>query len=134
LRIIEIDWQQTIAIRHQVLWPNKPPEFCIVEGDQQATHYAVELNAALICIASIYRDHDGVRLRKFATLPDYQGQGAGSLMLKFILNKLKEAGTAYFWFDARESALSFYQGFGFEVEGELFYKSDVAYYKMARHF
>ncbi|MDN2662402.1 GNAT family N-acetyltransferase [Psychromonas sp. 14N.309.X.WAT.B.A12] len=133
MRIIEIDWQQTIAIRHQVLWPDKKPEFCIVEGDEQALHYAVELNGQLICVASIYRDHDCVRLRKFATLVDYQGKGAGSLMLRFIINALKEAGTSYFWFDARESALAFYQGFGFEVEGELFYKSDVAYYKMARH-
>ncbi|WP_413692861.1 GNAT family N-acetyltransferase [Psychromonas sp. KJ10-2] len=133
MRIIKIDWQQTIIIRHQVLWPDKPPEFCVVEGDQQASHFAVQLNGQLICVASVYFNAGQARLRKFATLPDYQGQGAGSLMLKFIINKLKDTGTTYFWFDARESAVAFYQGFGFEIEGTLFYKSGVAYYKMARY-
>lgn len=133
LDIVKIDWQQTITIRHQVLWPDKKPAFCIVEGDQQAIHYAVKVNEQLICVASLYHDGLSTRLRKFATLSEYQGQGAGSLMLRFILRTLKEAGKTYFWFDARESALPFYQGFGFDIEGKRFYKSGIAYYKMARH-
>lgn len=36
----------------------------------------------------------------------------------------------YFWCDARESACRFYQRFGLQTEGERFYKSDVAYFKM----
>lgn len=52
------------------------------------------------------------------------------MMINHITNTLKEQGINYLWFDARASALSFYQTFGFELKGAIFYKNKVAYYKM----
>lgn len=84
----------------------------------------------LVCVASVFFNSNWARLRKFATHGDYQNQGIGSKMLKYILQTLKNSETKVFWFDARESALNFYQRFDMQSYGERFYKADTAYFKM----
>lgn len=113
------------------MWPNKNEAFCHVDGDEDATHYGGYINNALVCVASIYINKNSARLRKFATYKTHQGKGIGSTLLQHIINDLKINNMAYFWCDARETAIGFYQRFGLEVEGDLFYKSGVPYYKMS---
>lgn len=120
-----------MPIRHKVLWPSKPVEFCHVAGDENAYHVGVVINDALISVASIYFDNDSARLRKFATLENFQGQGFGSKLILQILSTLKDKGIRYLWCDARESATGFYDKLGFKVDGDKFYKSGVAYFKMS---
>jgi len=131
INIQPISIEQALPVRHQVLWPSKPVEFCRVEGDDGARHYGAFASGQLVCVASIYICQDVARLRKFATLADFQGQGIGSAMLKHILGQLRQQGVACFWCDARETALGLYRRFGMQSEGERFYKSEVAYFKMA---
>jgi predicted GNAT family N-acyltransferase len=128
--IRDISWEQTIPLRHSILWPNKPPEYCHVEGDRDALHFGAFTNDELVCVASVYLKSNQARLRKFATKGDCQGQGIGSKMLTFILHSLKNTETKVFWCDARESALTFYQRFGMLPYGERFYKADVSYFTM----
>lgn len=130
MEIRSISWQQTIPLRHRVLWPSKPPQYCHVEGDHDALHFGAYSNNELVCVASVYIQSDSARLRKFATDAAYQNQGIGSKMLKYILQSLKQTQTKIFWCDARESAIGFYQRFGMQPYGERFYKADVAYFKM----
>ncbi len=134
-QVISLSWQQTISVRHQVLWPNQAPEFCQVEGDAEALHFGVILNEQVICVASLYleKEKNIARLRKFATLEPYQGKGVGSLMLNHLIEALKMVEINYLWFDARASALPFYQRFGCTQSGDIFYKNTVAYYKMHIH-
>ncbi|MEZ8096940.1 GNAT family N-acetyltransferase [Photobacterium swingsii] len=129
--IQRITWDQALSVRHTVLWPTKPPLFCKVEGDETAIHYGAFIDNNLVCVASIYIDDDSARLRKFATLPDFQGKGIGTKVIERAVEELKASGVCYFWCDARISALGFYQKFGFKVQGEVFKKSDVSYYQMA---
>jgi GNAT superfamily N-acetyltransferase len=132
LDIRRISWEDAIPVRHQVLWPDHPPEFCYVEGDRTALHYGVFVNSTLlVSVASIYICEDKARLRKFATLQNYQGQGIGSALLEYALANLKQEDIKYFWCDARESAVNFYKRFKLQVEGDRFYKTDIPYYKMS---
>ena len=89
MKISEVHWKQTIPIRHQVLCPQEAPEFCHVEGDEQALHFGVYLDTELVSVASIYLDDETARLRKFATLNTHQGKGISSKLLKHILGDLK---------------------------------------------
>ncbi|HIO93005.1 MAG TPA: GNAT family N-acetyltransferase [Leucothrix mucor] len=132
IQILLIDWGKTIPIRHQVLWPNQAPEFCHVSGDENAIHFGAYIDKQLVCVASVYLQGEYARLRKFATLKSHQKKGIGSNVLTFILKALEERNITYFWCDARESAVDFYQRFGLEVEGSIFYKSDIPYYKMSK--
>lgn len=131
MEIKEITWQDALPIRHQVLWPDKPIQFCQVDGDENGLHYGAFIDDKLVCVASIYLDADTARLRKFATLSEYQGQGIGRKVIEHAIKHMKSLKVAYFWCDARVSAASFYQRFGLQVEGEEFDKSGIAYYKMA---
>lgn len=130
MKISSISWEQTIPLRHKVLWPNKKPEYCRVEGDSEGLHYGAFINDELICVASVYLKSDKARLRKFATDPRYQNQGIGSQMLAFIIQSLQGTQATSFWCDARESALGFYQRFNMHACSERFYKEDIAYLKM----
>ncbi|WP_019616366.1 GNAT family N-acetyltransferase [Psychromonas ossibalaenae] len=132
MKVIPVSSVQTLAVRHQVLWPDKSPEFCKVADDDSALHFAVVKNEQIICVASLFPDGKTARLRKFATLAQFQGQGAGRMMLAYILDLLIKKGFLLFWCDARQSACAFYQRFGLTVEGTRFYKSGVPYYKMAK--
>jgi GNAT superfamily N-acetyltransferase len=130
MQIQTIHWREALPVRHQVLWPNKPPLFCKVDGDEIANHYGAYIDGKLVCVASIYIDKDKARLRKFATLPGYQGKGAGTQIISYIIRELRGTGITYFWCDARKSAVGFYRRFGLEQKGSEFKKSGIPYYKM----
>lgn len=130
MKIKTIHWQQALPVRHRVLWPDKPPLFCKVDGDETANHYGAYIDGELVCVASIYIDGHHARLRKFATLPNFQGRGVGTKIISYLLQELKEAGIESFWCDARKSALGFYRRFGMEKQGAEFMKSGIPYYKM----
>lgn len=131
LRIRRIAWQETIALRHSVLWPDRLPEFCHVEGDEDAWHYGAFLPEGLVSVASVYAEDHVARLRKFATAGEFQRRGIGTRMLEHILAELNNHGVERFWCDARESALEFYERFGMRPEGERFHKGDVPYFRMS---
>ena len=131
MKVKRIYWQDTLEIRRKVLWPRKSKEFCVVEGDDVAKHYGIFNKNELVGVASVYSDENSVRLRKFAVNRQYQGKGYGSKLLKRILELEKKDSSGNFWCDARESAVSFYEQFGLCIEGDIFYKSDVAYFKMS---
>jgi len=130
MEIKAVSWEQTISLRHKVLWPDKAPEYCHVEGDNDGLHFGAFINNELICVASVYLESDKARLRKFATDVRFQDQGIGSNMLTFIIRSLKETQAKVFWCDARESALGFYKRFEMQICSERFYKAEVAYFKM----
>jgi len=130
MEIRSISWEQTIPLRHRVLWPNKPPEFCQVEGDLDGLHFGAYIDNVLVCVASVFLNHNKARLRKFATDERYQNQGIGSKMLKHIIGILTETNAEYFWCDARETASGFYMRFKMHKSSKRFYKENVPYLKM----
>ena len=129
--IRRIQWQETIPLRHKVLWPNQNPEYCYVEGDENAWHFGVFVHEALVSVASVYPDGEIIRLRKFATTTEHQGKGIGTALLQHILAELAKSNVEVFWCDARETAIGFYERFGMSTEGERFYKGPVPYFKMS---
>lgn len=132
--IVSVSADEVLPVRHQVLWPDQPMSFCQVEGDDYAKHFGVKVDGRLVCVVSLYI-HDGeARLRKFATLSEFQGRGIGSQMLEALIERVRSADIHYLWLDARESAMSFYGRFGFVAEGERFFRGDIPYFRMSQHF
>ncbi len=131
MEIQQVTLEEALPIRQCVLWPDKPASFCIVEGDDTATHFGAVIEEQLVCVASVYINGCEARLRKFATLPEYQGIGIGSKVIEHVISELKRLNAKHFWCDARTTALGFYQRFGMDIEGEQFEKSGVSYFKMS---
>ncbi|KAI2464783.1 GCN5-like N-acetyltransferase [Annulohypoxylon bovei var. microspora] len=88
----------------------------------------------LVSIISLFIDDRSgeARFRKFATARAWQGRGVGSELLAYIIEAAASKGATKIWCDARESALGFYQRFGFGGEGELFFKGEVPYLRMSK--
>ena len=131
LCIRKVTADATLPLRQQVLWPDKSQDECRVDGDESGEHYGVYLDEKLLCVASVFIEGESARLRKFATLANYQGQGIGQFVLQRIIADLKQKGVKVFWCDARESASSLYQRFGLTAAGDRFYKGDIPYRKMS---
>lgn len=130
MQIRLISPEATLPIRHSVLWPSKPIEFCQVKEDGSGNHFGVFENDVLLCVASIFITGAEARLRKFATLHEHQGKGFGTRMIEYIIEYLKQKGVTYFWCDARESAQDFYARFDMQKRGERFFKSGEPYFRM----
>jgi GNAT superfamily N-acetyltransferase len=125
--------QQTYLLRHQVLWPDKPIEFVRVPEDAFGFHFGYFIDNEPVAVISLFFDEqNNARFRKFATHPEYQRQGIGSLLLRHVFDKATEAKASRIWCDARWDAKPFYERFGMEQEGKPFYKGEISYVKMTR--
>lgn len=117
IEIRQIDAKAALAVRHQVLWPERSPDYCRIEGDEEALHLGGFVEGHLVSVLSLFDQAVGWHLRKFATLPDWQGQGVGSALFREALD---HAGDRPLWLNARMSAIGFYQRFDLQPIGAPF--------------
>lgn len=127
---------QTYALRRQVLWPDQPPAYVQLPEDEAGQHFGTFCAGELVAVISLFRDSPAgeARFRKFATHPAWQGRGLGTALLRHVLAVASAQGAHAIWCDARQSAVSFYQRFGFAPEGAVFYKGPIAYQRLRKLF
>jgi len=126
LRIKAID---TYPIRQKMLRPSGTVEDCMFQGDHDELtfHLGAFVDKKLVSVASFYFEKHPLfpeayqyRLRGMATLPEYQGQGHSSSLLRTAFPVIKQNQCALLWCNAREKAMGFYNKVGFHASGELF--------------
>lgn len=131
--IQSIEAAATYALRHAVLWPDQPAAYVQLPDDATGQHFGAFMEGELVSVISLFVDGAGeARFRKFATAPAWQGQGIGSALLAHTIAAVAAAGATTLWCDARQSALGFYQRFGMQPEGAVFYKGDIPYQRLRR--
>ena len=133
--------QQTYALRHAVLWPDKPLTYVQLEDDHDGYHFGAFLPDAAaaepdragapIAVISLFVTGPVARFRKFATHADWQGQGIGTALLMHVFAEARRLGAIRIWCDARLTAADFYRRFGMEPTGAVFYKGSIAYAKFS---
>lgn len=87
IRFRSIPADLTYDLRHKVLWPDSPIERVMVSGDEEALHIGAYEGEALIGVGSFFFDLPFVRLRKLAVLPEKQGRGIGSNLIRFAASQ-----------------------------------------------
>ena len=123
---------QTYALRHAVLWPDKPLAYVRLPDDAAGQHFGAVVGGELRAVISLFLAADGVaRFRKFATAPAWQGRGLGTALLRHVLAVARAQGARTLWCDARQNTLPFYQRFGLLPAGEVFYKGDIPYVRLS---
>lgn len=119
----------THAIRHKMLRPNGTLEDCVFQGDNDELtfHLGAFVDKKLVSVASFYfernekfPDVNQFRLRGMATLPEFQGQGLSSALLRTAFPVIKQNQCTLLWCNARERAMGFYTNVGFVAHGEHF--------------
>jgi GNAT superfamily N-acetyltransferase len=133
IEIRPIEPAQTYALRHAVLWPDKPLAYVQLPDDAAGRHYGALAAGALVAVISLFAEANGAaRFRKFATDPAWQGRGVGTALLHHVITQARAQGASHLWCDARHHTLPFYQRFGLAPEGDVFYKGAVPYVRLSR--
>ena len=127
-----MEFDTLLEIRHRVLWPEKNINYVRLPDDINGLHYGGTLDGKPVSVASIFIKNKRARLRKFATIEEFQGLGLGSQLLDSIIEELKEMGVTTLWCDARITAIEFYRRFNMEPKGKTFFKGDIEYIVMER--
>jgi GNAT superfamily N-acetyltransferase len=114
-----------------MLRPHGTQADCVFKGDEDELtfHLGAFVNGKLASVASFYFENHPdfesehphqYRLRGMATLPEFQGQGQSSALLKTAFPLIKQNQCTLLWCNARESAEGFYKKVGFRAHGDIF--------------
>ncbi|KAI0073003.1 GCN5-related N-acetyltransferase [Panus rudis PR-1116 ss-1] len=153
---------QTVPLRHEVLWPDKPQSYVLLPEDESGHHFGAFVSptsasdpdeSSPVAVISVFEEPvpltagptnyaplpDGVfstkaaRFRKFACAPAYQNQGIGTALLAHVFAVAKQdLGCHAIWCDARLSSAPWYERRGMRMFGEHFWKGDIEYVKMVK--
>lgn len=127
ISIKKISAEETYQIRLEVLRKNIPLPYKFQgDLDLETFHLGAFKNNKLIAVSSFMKvanknlNGTQYQLRGMATLKEYQGLGAGKLMMQhafLVLNKLQ---VNCLWCNARVQAVPFYEKLGLQTFGERF--------------
>jgi phosphoribosylformimino-5-aminoimidazole carboxamide ribotide isomerase len=122
MRVREVDLGATYDLRRRVLRADTPSQDVAMAGDDVAGtfHLGVDDGDELVAVATFVPTADGVQLRGMAVEPGREGGGIGRLLLDAAVRRLRAAGVARLWCNARDPAIPFYERLGWRVTGDGF--------------
>ena len=123
---------EILPVRLAGLHPGAPIEIVRIANDAEGSHWAIETEGTIISVASLFTEGDRVQLRKFSTLPAWQGRGIGTQLLAALIEQARQRGGRIFWCNARVNALAIYARAGLEPVGERYEKDGRLYQRMSR--
>ncbi|MBF9140205.1 GNAT family N-acetyltransferase [Hymenobacter properus] len=99
---------------------------------RDARHYLARADDGTPAGAARWRETDnGVKLERFAVLPEFRNQEIGAVLLRAVLTDVRaELPDAPVYLNAQIRAVPFYARHGFKTEGEMFVEADIQHYKM----
>lgn len=113
IQIEQIHPALTWRIRHEAMYPDMPFNSVKLQNDDEGIHFGLYADNELSSVVSLFERGEACQFRKFATLPEAQGKGYGSLLLAHIIEFIKKTGAKKIWCNARVNAAPFYTRFGF---------------------
>jgi GNAT superfamily N-acetyltransferase len=127
MEIHKMPAEATYALRAKVLRPGQPAAASRYPLDEKAVHFCA-LEEGTVCStvtahpenSPLFHDARQWRIRGMATEPAWQGKGLGRAVLLELFSWARGNGVSFFWCNARERAIPFYEKMGFQVEGDLF--------------
>lgn len=130
LEIRLISSAQAIPLRKKILRPEEPTNAGVMyAGDDFSStyHFGLFLDEKLCGVSTFASEalaefpaKNPYRLRGMAVDSSLQGQGLGLKLLGFGVAFLAEKNCDLIWFNARETAFSFYGKLGFITHGPMF--------------
>ncbi|MBO0934858.1 GNAT family N-acetyltransferase [Fibrella aquatilis] len=132
MTLAPITADDTLPLRQLVLWPDKSLDEVRLPNDADGHHVGAFVDGQLVAVISLFVNGERAQFRKFATHPDYQQQGIGSLLLRRVIDVAKQLNANRLCCDARLSAASFYTRRGMQPTGPIFYKGPIPYQQYER--
>lgn len=130
--IEQITQELTWPIRQKELNPESSISAVKLADDDLGMHLGLFHNNKLITVVSLFQKDNILQFRKFATDSQYQNMGFGKQMMEYILHYAQQQNITKIWCNARCTATSFYQKFGFVLTPKLFTKNNISYIVMVK--
>jgi GNAT superfamily N-acetyltransferase len=125
--VVELTAEETHPLRGRVLRDGTLSDVVVFDGDELAGTFHLGFRTAdgtLVGVSTwmqrAYPDRPavvGYQLRGMATDPGHRGTGAGTAMLGAGLDRCRALGAGLVWARARDTALGFYERYGFTTVG-----------------
>lgn len=124
------EMSHAFEIRRQVFITeqNVSEEIEMDEYDAISQHILAEIDGKPVGTARWRTTQEGVKLERFAVLSSFRRFHVGTELVKFALRENTEE--KYIYLNAQEDVIPFYEKFGFETEGGLFYEANIPHKKM----
>jgi predicted GNAT family N-acyltransferase len=126
---------KAFQIREQVFVEEQkvPKQEEFDEYENQSRHFLAYLDS-VPCAAARWRITPfGVKLERFAVLPEFRKKGLGSALVKAVLSDIERSHEAFgktIYLHAQLGAIPLYQKYGFKTKGEIFEECAIPHYKM----
>jgi len=143
---LPITVEQTLPLRHTVLWPDAPLSQVCLPEDSIGYHFGafVPFQPDPVAVISLFHEPlpintvlddeqapVAVRFRKFACEPAYQNRGIGTHLLLYVFSLTRfQLKATVAWCDARTTSALWYEKRGMASFGQPFFKGPVEYVRM----
>ncbi len=137
IAVRDVELAATKDLRARVLRNHIPgsPAHATSDDGADTWHLGAFRGDRLVGVVTVFPQdapgHPGVpaqRFRFMAVEPSAQGTGAGSALMKEVIERARARGDRLLWANGRDTALDFYVRLGFEVVGESFIESNLAHH------
>ncbi|CAN5364678.1 GNAT family N-acetyltransferase [soil metagenome] len=126
---------QAFKIREKVfVEEQKVPKEEEIDEFEDISHHFIASYRSVPCAAARWRITSvGVKLERFAVLPEYRKKGLGSALVKAVIDdieKTPQTSGKIKYLHAQLGAVPLYQKFGFIKQGDMFEECAILHYKM----
>ncbi len=129
------EYQQMVTLRFEIM--RKPlgltfsPEELAKEKNDILIGAFDEEEMTGCCILTDI-SNGSVKLRQMAVLKNMQGKGIGETIIQFAENIARDKGYQTLTMHARDSAIGFYEKYGYKVVGEEFMEINIPHHMMKK--
>lgn len=129
------EYEKMIALRHMILRQPLGLSFSEEELEKEKDDTliaAFDDDDMLGCCMLTLVDGQTIRIRQMAVQNNLQGKGIGASLMSFIENLARDKGCKCLMMHARDTAIGFYEKFGFKVKGEPFMEVGIPHHVMEK--
>jgi predicted GNAT family N-acyltransferase len=99
------------------------------DHEEEASHYLLFLGEKPIATARWRETEKGIKLERFAVLPQFRNRGIGEVILKEVLQDVISRGKLVY-LHSQVKAVTFYERNGFVKEGQMFTEAGIEHFFM----
>jgi len=122
---------KAFAIRRKVFVEEEgvDPNLEYDSNEVTAHHYLLIIGEKPIATARWRETEKGIKLERFAVLPEFRNRGFGQVVLDAVLSDVVKSGKVIY-LHSQLRAVPFYERNGFVKEGSVFYEAGMGHYYM----
>jgi len=126
----KILYQYALEIRNQVFITEQKVDRLLEIENEESSHFYLVFKDGKPAGTGRWRETEkGIKLERFAVLPEFRNQGTGTVLLKKILSDILPLHKEIY-LHSQLKALNYYERQGFVKSGDLFTEANIQHYPM----